>query len=85
MGVNTLTRGILAIFLGGIVYFGMMPTINDLINDEQLWTNVIDSKALALREYAFFLYLIAGLIYFFVIVVWMLNASSSKGGFTAYG
>ena len=79
MGVNVIGRGLVVMFLVGIVYLAFMPHIATLTTDESLWADVADSRAIALRDNALLLYYIAGILSFVVIVVWMFNASSSKG------
>lgn len=85
MGINTVLRGIITIFLIGFVWLGMMPTMNGLATDDGMWGDVTDSRSIFLKDNALNLYYIAGLIALFSTVVWMLNASSSKGGATIYG
>ena len=79
MGVNVIGRGLVVMFLVGIVYLAFMPHIAELTTNEALWVEVADSRAIALRDNALLLYYVAGILAFVVVVVWMFNASSSKG------
>ena len=81
MGVNVIGKGIITLFLIGIIYLAFMPHVVELTQDESLWADVSDSRALALRDNALLLYYVAGLLAFVTLVIWMFNASSSKGSF----
>lgn len=85
MGVNTIGKGIITLFLIGIVYLGMMPTVSNLAEDDQLWGNVTDSRALFVRDNAMIIYYVSGLIGFFTTIIWMFNASTAKGAVTNFG
>jgi len=85
MGINVTLRGMIAIFLIGFVWLGMMPTIDGLVKDPNLWGEVTDSRMIFLKDNAVNLYLIAGLVSLFAAIVWMLNSASAKGGATIYG
>ena len=85
MGINTIGKGIITIMLIGVVYLGMMPTMSNLAEDENLWTGVIDSRALFLKDNAMLIFYVSGLIAFFATIIWMFNASSSKGAVSQFG
>ncbi|MFB5597697.1 MAG: hypothetical protein ACE5RJ_01595 [Nitrosopumilaceae archaeon] len=85
MGINTITRGMITIFLIGIVYLAMMPTVSNLAEDPVLWEDVTDSRALFLRDNAMLLFYIGGVMGLVFAIVWMLQASSSKGAVSQFG
>lgn len=85
MGVNTIGKGIITIFLIAIVYLGIMPTISNLAEDPTLWTGVTDSRAIFLRDNAVMILYVSGLIAFFATIIWIFNASTSKGAVTNFG
>lgn len=85
MGINVTLRGMIAIFMIGFVWLGLMPTIDQLVKDPNLWGDVVDSRMIFLKENAVNLYLIAGLIALFASIVWMLNSASAKGAASIYG
>lgn len=79
MGINVIMRGIITIFMIGIIFLGLMPTVYNLSVDDGMWGNVQDSRALFLRDNAMLIFYVSGLIGFFTTIVWMFNASSSRG------
>lgn len=79
MGINTILRGIITIFLIGVIFLGIMPTVYNLSVDEGMWGTVQDSRALFLRDNAMLIFYVSGLIGFFATLVWMFSASSSRG------
>lgn len=85
MGINTTLRGVIALFLIGFVWLGFMPTMNNLVSDDSIWGDVIDSKALFIRDNAMTLYYVAGIIALFATIIWMLNSAQSKGAASIYG
>lgn len=85
MGVNVIGKGIITLFLIGIVYLGMMPTVSTLAEDENLWYGVTDSRALFLRDNAMLIFYVSGVIAFFTTIIWMFNASTSKGAVSQFG
>ena len=85
MGINIITRGIVTLFLIGVIFLGLMPTVHDLATNDQLWENVTDSRAVFLRDNAMTVYYISGIFSLFTTIVWMLNASQSRGASTVYG
>lgn len=85
MGINTITKGIIALFLIGIIYLGVMPTVSNLAEDPNLWVGVVDSRALFLKDNAMIIFYISGLLAFFSIILWIFNASSSKGSVAQFG
>ena len=85
MAINTIGKGIITIFLIGIVYLGIMPTISNLAEDPSLWSGVTDSKALFLRDNALLIFYVSGFIAFLSVIIWMFNASSSKGAVSQFG
>lgn len=85
MGMNTTLRGIIALFLIGFVWLGLMPTMDGLAKDPNMWGDVTDSRAIFLRDNSVNLYYIGGLIALFATIVWMWNSASAKGGASIYG
>lgn len=85
MGINVIMRGIITIFMIGIIFLGLMPTVYNLSVDESMWGDVQDSRALFLRDNAMLIFYISGLIGFFATIAWMFNASSSRGAVSQYG
>ncbi len=85
MGINTITKGIISLFLVGVIYLGMMPTMANLAEDPNLWVGVIDSRALFLKDNGMLIFYVSGLIAFFSIIIWMFNASSAKGATAQFG
>ena len=85
MGINIITRGIVTLFLIGVIFLGLMPTVHDLSTNDELWEEVTDSRAVFLRDNAMTVYYISGIFSLFTTIVWMLNASQSKGASTVYG
>ena len=85
MGINIITRGIVTLFLFGVIFLGLMPKVHDLATNDQLWDGVTDSRAVFLRDDAMTVFYISGIFSMFTTIVWMLNASQSKGASTVYG
>jgi len=85
MGINTITKGIIALFLIGIIYLGIMPTVSNLAEDPSLWIGVVDSRALFLKDNALLIFYVSGFLAFFSIIIWMFNASSAKGATSNFG
>jgi len=85
MGINTITKGIIALMLIGVVYLGTMPTISNLAEDPSLWIGVVDSRALFLKDNAMIIFYVSGFISFFSVIIWMFNASSARGAISAHG
>ncbi len=61
VGVTTIGKGLITIFLICIVYLGIMPTVSNLAEDESLWTGVTDSRALFLRDNAMLIFCLKNL------------------------
>ena len=85
MGINTIARGIITIFMIGIIFLGIMPTVYNLSVDDGMWGDVQDSRALFLRDNAMLIFYVSGLLGFFATIVWMFNASSSRGAVSQFG
>ena len=85
MGINTISRGMVTIFLIAIIYLGFTPTVHNLAVDEHLWGNVTDSRSLFLRDNAVLIFQVSGVLSFFMTIVWMLNAATSKGAVSQFG
>lgn len=85
MGINVTGKGLITLFLIGIVYLGLMPTVSNLAEDPSLWTGVTDSRALFLRDNAMLIFYVSGLIAFFATIIWMFQASASKGAVSQFG
>ena len=84
MGVNTIIRGVLALFFIGLIWLSMMPEMYKITHNETMWGDVTDTRALGVRDMSWNMYLGAGVIGMFSIFVWMLNASTRKTASTAY-
>jgi|APSaa5957512535_1039671.scaffolds.fasta_scaffold00674_31 hypothetical protein len=84
MGVNTIIRGVLAIFFIGLIWLSMMPEMYKITHNETMWGDVEDPRALGVRDMSWNMYLGAGVIAMFSIFVWMINASTRKTASTAY-
>ncbi len=85
MGINTITKGIIALFLVGIIYLGMMPVVSNLAEDPNLWIDVVDSRALFLKDNAMLIFYASGLLSFFIIIIWMFQASTARGATSNFG
>lgn len=85
MAINTIGKGLITLFLIGIIYLGIMPTVSNLAEDPSLWTGVTDSRALFLRDNAMTIFYVSGFIAFISTIIWMFNASSSKGAVSQFG
>lgn len=85
MGINTTLRGIIALFLIGFVWIGFMPQMNNLVNDDNIWGDVVDSRALFIKDNAMNLYYIGGIIALFATIIWMFNSAQSRGAASIYG
>ncbi len=79
MGINVIVKGIIALFLIGIIYLGVMPTVTNLADDPSLFDGEVSSNTLFLKDNALTIFYVSGLLAFFSIIVWMFNASSSSG------
>ena len=75
----------MALFLIGFIFLGMMPTVFNLATDEGIWDEVQDSRAIFLRDNALNIFYISGIMSMFATIIWMFNASQSKGASTVYG
>jgi hypothetical protein len=85
MAINTIGKGLITLFLIGIIYLGIMPTVSNLAEDPSLWSGVTDSRALFLRDNAMLIFYVSGFIAFISTIIWMFNASSSKGAVSQFG
>jgi hypothetical protein len=79
MGINVIVRGMTSLFLIGIIFFGLMPTIYKLNVDPNLWDGITDSRAIFLKDNALNIFYISGLVFMFGIIIWMFNGASAKG------
>ncbi len=79
MSINVIVRGMTALFVVGIIFFGLMPTIYKLTVDPQLWDGISDSRAIFLKDNALNIFYISGVIFMFGIIVWMFNGASNVG------
>ena len=84
MGVNTIIRGVLALFFIGLIWLSMMPEMYKITHNETMWGDVTDERALGVRDMSWNMYLGAGVIAMFSIFVWMINASTRKTASAAY-
>ena len=84
MGVNTIIRGVLALFFIGLIWLSMMPEMYKITHNETMWGDVEDERALGVRDMSWNMYLGAGVIAMFSIFVWMINASTRKTASAAY-
>ena len=82
---QVILRGIAAMFLVGFIILAFAPMIDSLVSDKQLWGEVGDPRAIALRDNAVTLFYVAGLIAFVMIISWMWNASQSRGAIGVSG
>ena len=82
---QVILRGMVALFLVGFIILAFAPTIDSLVSDQNLWGEVGDPRAILLRDNAVTLFYVAGLIAFVVIIVWMWNASQSRGAIGVSG
>jgi len=79
MGINSIVKGVIALFLIGIIYMGVMPTVTNLADDPSLFGDDVSSNTLFLKDNALTIFYVSGLLAFLSIIVWMFNASSSSG------
>ncbi|MBL7014798.1 MAG: hypothetical protein ISR79_00360 [Nitrosopumilus sp.] len=79
MGINTITKGIIALFIIGIIYLSMTSTIVNLADDPTLFGGEMNEGTLFLRDNVLMIYYMSGIFTFFVIIVWMFSASSASG------
>lgn len=79
MGISTIVKGIIALFLIGIIYLSITPTIVDLANDPTMFSGEMDPNTLFLKDNALLIFYTSGILSFFVIIIWMFNASSASG------
>lgn len=84
MGINTIVKGIIALFLIGIIYLSITPLVVDLANDPMLFSGEISPETLFLKDNALLIFYTSGLLTFFVIIVWMFTASSSSGAISQF-
>lgn len=82
---QVILKGIIALFLIGFLVLSFSPIISQLAEDEGMWGGVTDSRAVFLRDNAVTLFYVAGMIGFITTVMWMFNASQSKGASSIYG
>jgi len=85
MGINIIIRGVLGLFFTGLIFLGMMPTLYEFTHNSSMWVDVDDPRALTIRDTFWTGYLATGVISFFIIFLWMINASNRKTASTAYG
>jgi len=79
MGINTITKGVIALFVIGIIYLSMTSTIVTLADDPTLFGEDLNPSTLFLRDNVLMIYYSSGIFAFFVIIVWMFSASSARG------
>jgi len=84
LGINIIIRGVLGLFFTGLIFLAMMPTLYTFTHDSAMWVDVDDPRALSIRDVIWTSYLATGVIAFFAIFAWMLNASTRKTASSAY-
>lgn len=84
MGINVIIRGVLGLFFTGMIFLAMMPALYTFTHDSAMWADVSDPRALNIRDVFWTGYLATGVIAFFVIFLWMINAANRKTASTAY-
>ena len=62
----------------------MMPTLYTFTHDSPMWADVTDQRALDIRDVMWTGYLATGIITFFSIFLWMINASNRKTASSVY-
>lgn len=84
MGINVILRGMIAIFSIGFIFMALMPYIYALATDNNLWSEVLDPRAIWLRDNALNIFYITGIVGIFSTIVWIFNASDRKGAISSY-
>ncbi len=84
MGINSIVKGVIALFIIGIIYLSMTSTIVNLSEDPTLFGDEVNANTMFLRENVMMIYYMSGVFTFFVIIVWMFSASSSSGAMTSF-
>lgn len=84
MGINTIGKGLITLFLIGIIYLSLTPMISNLAQDEILFGGEIDPGTAFLKNNVMLIYYASGLIAFLVVIIWMFNASSASGAVSAF-
>ncbi len=79
MGINVIVKGIISLFIIGIIYLSMTSTVENLANDPSLFDGEISPATMFLRDNVMMIYYMSGIFTFFVIIVWIFNASSGSG------
>ncbi len=79
MGINVIVKGLIAMFLIGLIYLSLTSTIVNLANDPTLFGGELNDGTMFLKDNVLLIYYTAGLISFFSIIIWMFNASSASG------
>jgi hypothetical protein len=79
MGINTIVKGMITLFVIGIIYLSMTSTIVNLADDPTMFSGEISPPTLFLRSTALLIYYSSCLLTFFVIIIWMITASSTIG------
>ena len=85
MGINSIIKGVIALFLIGIIFLSITPFIINLADDPTLFSGEINEQTLFLKDNALMIWYIAGIFSFFSIIIWMFNASSSSGAVSQFG
>lgn len=85
MGINSIVKGIIALFLIGIIFLSVTPFIINLADDPTLFSGEINEQTLFLKNNVLIIWYVAGIFSFFTIILWMFNASSSSGAMTSFG
>lgn len=85
MSASIIGKGLIALFLIGVIYLSMIPVVSNLAEDETLFNNVSDPNILFLRDNTLTIFYASGFLVFIVIIIWMFNAVTARGAVSAYG
>lgn len=85
MDSNTIAKGLIALFLIGIIYLALTPTVSNIAEDPSMWDGVTDTDSLSLRNNTMTIYYFSGVLFLVVVIIWMFSASTSKGAVSTYG
>lgn len=77
-------KGLIALFIIGIIYLSLTPVVSNLAEDESLWSNATDPASLFLRDNTLMVFYFSGVAVFFIIIIWMFSAVTSRGAVSSY-
>ena len=81
---QVIVKGVIALFIVGIIVVSFSPVIDNLANDSGLWGNVTDGRALFIRDNTVTIFYVISFITFIMIIIWMWNAAQAKGAIGNY-